>query len=219
MTILAYDTLHWGAVLPLYLAFSFVLLAVAYGGVGPRLFFKRPDGRHSLLGWLLFAPYFLLNSLTFCLYRFITHESAYVQVLPNLYFGRRLTAKENQPAYWTSILDLAVEFPATWIPTNYQSMPVLDTTAPSETELRFAVAWIGQAVSVGPVYVHCALGHGRSACVVIAYLLSVGSVATAVEGLSHLRSLRHGVRLHPPQMKLLRQIEASLIAPHTEKTR
>jgi protein-tyrosine phosphatase len=57
------------------------------------------------------------------------------------------------------------------------------------------------------VYVHCALGHGRSACVVIAYLLSVGSVRTFFAGTGVLRSLRPGVRLDPEQRRLLRRFE------------
>ncbi|MBN9263504.1 MAG: hypothetical protein J0I75_02870, partial [Hyphomicrobium sp.] len=31
-------------------------------------------------GWLLFAPYFLLNALTFGLYRLLSREPAYAQV-------------------------------------------------------------------------------------------------------------------------------------------
>jgi protein-tyrosine phosphatase len=86
-------------------------------------------------------------------------------------------------------------------------LPVLDGTAPSEEELRSAAAWVAAAVAEGPVYVHCALGHGRSACVVIAYLLSVGAVGCVAEGVQRLRSLRPGVRLQPPQLRLLRRFE------------
>jgi protein-tyrosine phosphatase len=106
-----------------------------------------------------------------------------------------------------SVLDLAGEFPAARVPSRYRSLPVLDATAPSEEELRSATAWVAEAVAAGPVYVLCALGHGRSACVVIAYLLSVGSVGTVAEGVRLLRSLRPGVRLHPPQRRLLRRFE------------
>lgn len=110
-----------------------------------------------------------------------------------------------------SVLDLAGEFPEERsqreLP-GYRSLPVLDATAPTEDELRSAVAWIAEAIGAGPVYVHCALGHGRSACVVIAYLLSVGAVDTVAEGVRLLRSLRPGIRLHPPQLRLLREFES-----------
>jgi hypothetical protein len=212
----AWDVVGWAAVFPLYAAVSFALLAAAYAGAGPRLLLKRPTGRRSPLGWLLFAPYFLLNGLTFGLYRLLSREPAYVQVAPNLSFGRRLSAREHQVGGWASVLDLAGEFPAAWVPAGYRSLPVLDASAPTEAELRSAVAWVAEAVGSGPTYVHCALGHGRSACVVIAYLLSVGAVGTVAEGVRLLRSLRPGVRLHPPQVWLLRRFESRPAAPDAE---
>ena len=207
VAVAAWDSVGWVAVLPLYAALSFALLAAAYAGAGPRLLLKRATGRRSVLGWVLFAPYFLLNAVTFGLYRLLSREPAYVRVAPNLFFGRRLSAREAEAAGWASVLDLAAEFPAAWAPTSYRSLPVLDAAAPTEEELRAAVAWVAEAVAAGPVYVHCALGHGRSACVIIAYLLSVGAVGSVAEGVRLLRSLRPGVRLHPPQRRLLRRFE------------
>lgn len=206
----AWDGLGWVAVLPLYTAVSFGLLAAAYAGAGPGLLFKRATGRRSALGWVLLAPYFLLNAATFGLYRLLSREPAYVRVAPRLDFGRRLSAREYPAGRWASVLDLAGEFPASWperASPGYRSLPVLDATAPSEAELRSAVAWVAKAVAAGPVYVHCALGHGRSACVVVAYLLSVGAVGTVAEGVRLLRALRPGVRLHPSQLRLLRRFE------------
>lgn len=206
----AWEIAGWVAAVPAYAALSFVLLAVAYGGAGPRLLLKRATGRRSPLGWLLFAPYYSLNAATFGLYRLLTHEPAYVQVAPNLFFGRRLSAREYQAGGWAWVLDLAGEFSAgrpQRASPGYRSLPVLDAAAPSEDELRSAAAWVAEAVASGPVYVHCALGHGRSACVVIAYLLSVGAVGTAAEGVRLLRSLRPGVRLYPPQRRALRRFE------------
>jgi hypothetical protein len=200
----------WAAGLSLYAALSFVLLAAAYAGAGPRLLLKLANGRRSAFGWLLFGPYILLNAVTFGMYRLLSREPAYVQVAPNLFFGRRLSAREAEAARWVSILDLAGEFPASrWQRTRpgYRSLPVLDATAPSEEELWSAVAWIAETVAAGPVYVHCALGHGRSACVVITYLLSVGAVGTVAQGVRLVRSLRPGVRLQPPQRRLLRRFE------------
>jgi protein-tyrosine phosphatase len=199
-----------GAILLFYAATSFALLAVAYAGAGPGILLKRATGRRSVLSWLLFAPYFLLSAATFGLYRLLTREPAYVQVAPNLFFGRRLSASEAGAIGWVSVLDLAAEFPAArWERTRpaYRSLPVLDSAVPSEEELRSVAAWIGESISPGPLYVHCALGHGRSACVVIAYLLSVGTVGTVAEGVQRLQSLRPGVRLNTSQVRLLRRFE------------
>jgi protein-tyrosine phosphatase len=63
-------------------------------------------------------------------------------------------------------------------------------------------------VAFGPVYVHCALGHGRTATVVLAYLLATGQVATLREGLARLRTLRPGVGLHRQQAELVRRWES-----------
>ncbi len=203
----------WFVVLPIYTGLSFLLLSAAYAGLGPRLLSKKPTGQHSLVGWLLFAPYYLFSSITFGLYRSISREPAWVEVIPNLSFGRRLSARELLAGGWKSVLDLAGEFPANSVPPNYRSIPVLDTAAPTETEMRAAITWIAESMKVGPVYVHCALGHGRSACLVVAYLLSVGEVRTAGEGVRRLQSLRPRVALHRPQLRLLKRFEPEKINP------
>jgi protein-tyrosine phosphatase len=65
------------------------------------------------------------------------------------------------------------------------------------------VAWLTERAGEGPVYVHCALGHGRSATVVVAYLVATGRAATVQEGLASLRSKRPGVSLLAPQLDVL----------------
>ena len=199
----------------LYAAFSFSLLAVAYAGVGPGLLMKQPSGRRSVWGWILFGPYIVLNHIAFGFYRRFSRESASVQVVPNVFFGRRLLARECVAGEWVGILDLAAEFdevrPLREL-AGYRSMPVLDATAPTEAQLRSAIEWIANAVASGPITVHCALGHGRSACVVIAYLLSVGEVATVEDGEQRLRSLRPGVKLNSMQRQRLRTFETELRA-------
>ncbi len=209
----ACDIVGWLAIAFLYAAFSFMLLAIAYAGVGPRLLMKQPSGRRSVWGWILFGPYIVLNHIAFGFYRRFSRESATVQVVPNVYFGRRLLAHECDAGRWVGILDLAAEFdevrPLREV-SGYRSMPVLDATAPSEAQLRSAIAWIANTVAAGPIFIHCALGHGRSACVVIAYLLSVGEVATVEAGEERLQSLRPGVRLNSMQRQRLRAFETEL---------
>jgi protein-tyrosine phosphatase len=211
LTIAAWNLVGWPGIVALYAGFSFFLLAVAYAGAGPKLLLKRASGRRSLLAWVLFGPYFLLNDLTFALYRLVSREPPYVQVAPNVFFGRRLSFRESEGPQWVTVLDLAGEFAESRRLRQlegYRSLPVLDATAPTETQLQMAVAWVTAGAASGPVYIHCALGHGRSACVVIAYLLSVRIVRTVGEGTRLLRSLRPGVRLHPAQRNRLRVFES-----------
>ncbi|WP_088259321.1 dual specificity protein phosphatase family protein [Fimbriiglobus ruber] len=207
----AWDVLGWGSVLFFGFAVTSGLLALAYAGVCGRGLGKRADGRHSVAGWAAFGPYFLLSVATFWAYRCFSRECAFARVVPNLYFGRRLTPGEARAVTWVRVLDLAAEFtetrPLRESP-GYRSIPVLDTTAPTESQLRAAIGEIEAGVRSGPVYVHCALGHGRSACVVVAYLLSTGHVARAADGVRLLRSLRPGVRLNAAQNRGARAFES-----------
>jgi hypothetical protein len=213
MAVAGWGIFGWPAVVFGYAGVSFVLLSIAYFGVGARLFLKRSSGERAAWGYLLFAPYFVLNALTFRLCRFFTRESAYAEVAPNLFFGRRLTTREAHAAEslgWIAVLDLAAEFvevPSLRKLPGYRSFPVLDATAPTEEQLQEAVAWLNETVKVGPVYIHCALGHGRTACVVVAYLLATGVVPTVAEGIRLLRSLRPGVQLNSMQRRLLKRCE------------
>jgi protein-tyrosine phosphatase len=195
-------------------AVAFAALAVAYAGAGPGLLGKRPDGRRRLWAWPIFWPYFVLNALSFRLYRSLIREPAFAEVVPNLHFGRRLTTGEVRRAaiVWQAVLDLACEFPEA-APLRrvaaYRSLPVLDATAPSPAGLQAAVAWLTAAFQAGPVYVHCALGHGRSATVVLALLLTTGQVGTVKEGLALLRAKRPGVGLNRAQRALLKRMETA----------
>ncbi len=193
LAILTWDVVGWLIVLILYAACSFLLFAVTYFASWPGLLLKRASGHQSIGAWVLFGPYFTLNALAFGLYRLVSREPPYAQVMPNVFFGRRLSASECTAVPWTGVLDLAAEFAETRPLSKlagYKSMPVLDGTCPTEHQLVSAMSWINAMVHSGPVYIHCALGHGRSACVVIAYLLTVGEVSTVGEGVKCLQVLR-----------------------------
>lgn len=198
--------LGWAALAFLHASLSFGLLSWAYAGAGASLLFKRPTGRRSAWGWLLFGPYYLLNAVTFGAYRRLSNEPPMAQVGHNLFFGRRLSEREAEGLGCVHVLDLAGEFaevgPLRRRP-GYRSLPLLDAAAPTHEQLREAAAWVTRAMESGPVYVHCALGHGRSGSVVIAYLLSAGLVGTVEEGVQLLRSLRRGAEPNPAQLRRL----------------
>lgn len=198
----------WEAVsltwVPVLVFFGPVIVAVrtGRGSLG-----KRSNGRRSWAFRLLFAPYLVLSRVLFDLTVVFSRERAFAVVVPNLAFGRRLTEQEAKRSDFVSVLDLAAEF--TEVRTfrrlsGYCTLPVFDTTAPTREQLRFAVVWLKEAVARGPVYVHCALGHGRSACVVLAYLLATGTVANVAEGMKLLRGKRPRVRLSAAQKIALR---------------
>jgi len=211
-SVVLWDLAGWLAIIVAYAGASCFFLALAYAGIGTGLFGKRKSGEHSLQSWLLFTPYFLVNSLIARLHRNLSREPPFAEVVPNLFYGRRLGEVEARVSVaigWVSVLDLAPEFAEAStlraLP-GYRSFPILDATAPSEDELRDAIHWLSRAVTVGPVYVHCALGHGRTGCVVIAYLITTGVITSAMEGVRLLRSQRPGVRLNRTQLRALRGI-------------
>ena len=190
-------------------ALSFLLVAIAYYGAGPRLLLKRSSGRRHPAAWLVHWPHFALTALAYRVSRIVAREPAYVEVAPNVFLGCRLTAREArraEAAGWVAVLDLAAELPEVRPLrelANYRSLPVLDATAMSLERLRDAVEWVKRHAANGPVYVHCALGHGRSALVAAAYLLAVGLAADAKSAVKRLRALRPGVRLSRSQRRSL----------------
>jgi hypothetical protein len=195
---------------------DFGLLSAAYGGFGPRLLFKQRNGRRPKWAAFLYAPYFLLNELTFLVYRLTMRQPAYVQIVPNLFLGRRLTSWEARclrVLRWRAILDLAAEFEEVEYLRRerfYRSLPVLDTMPPRSEELSAGVDWLTKRVAEGPVLVHCALGHGRSATVVVAYLVATGAALTVAEGMALVRCKRPGARPNSRQLLALEDYAQSL---------
>src|SRR5436853_3011609 len=71
--------------------------------------------------------------------------------------------------------------------------PVLDLTLPDLRSLRRIVRAIdGAAKTGGGVYVHCALGYGRSAVVAAAYLLHARLVEEVDQAMARVRACRAG---------------------------
>lgn len=199
-------------------AVAFTLVAIAYARDEPRLLLKHPGGRRRAWGWPVLGPFWLLCDVSLALCR-LGGRPAFVQVAPNLFLGRRLTAREaRSPAApdWHAVLDLAAELPEAGplrTRPGYRSLPVLDARAPGPDDLASAVDWLIVRSAEGPVYVHCALGHGRSATVVVAYLMATGRVATIDEGIDRLARLRPGVGLSAVQRDSLRRLRADAAGP------
>lgn len=198
----------WGIAMSAAVAFG--LTAWVYAVSRPGMLLKRATGRRPVWAWVLYWPYFVLNGLSMGLFRMGEKRPAFVEVVPGLYLGRRLSEREACRAglpEWRAVLDLTAEFPETRRLRGmaYRSMPVLDASAPSLEELAEAVDWLKDRVEEGPVYVHCALGHGRSASVVVGYLMATGKVGTVEEGVAFVREKRPGVRLVKAQEAVLRR--------------
>jgi hypothetical protein len=188
-------------------------VGLAFAARRPRLFMKRADGRLPFLSNLLFWPYYALNGLGLLLSRFLTREGRVSQVLPGLYLGPRLTwldrplLRSLKPA---AVLDLTCELGECAELRGdavYRCIPLLDTYAPDAKQLEEGVRFLTEHHARGPVYVHCALGHGRSALFVCAYLVASGHFPDVEAALAHLRAKRPGVSLNAAQRACLESHE------------
>jgi hypothetical protein len=197
----------WSRLLTADAALCFTLVGAAYLGVGPGVFGKRANGSLPLLAYVLFRPYLLLNVLSLGFWAILARERPYHEVASNLYLGRRLLAWDPLPVDgFTAVLDVTCEFPerADLRRLAYLCLPLLDSTAPSAAQLVEAVGFVRDYVERGPVLIHCALGHGRSATVAAAYLVSLGLVPDADAAEAHLKARRPGVHLSSCQREVLR---------------
>ena len=186
---------------------SFAVVAIAYGIGNPRLLMKRRDGSQPLLAWLVLWPYFVLARLSLHVYRCSHRQQvAVAEVVPGVWFARRLTRREMEQSQLklAAVLDLAAEFPRMAPPgIVYRSEPMLDGAVPTDAQLSDAVVWISDQAKRGNVLVHCALGHGRTGSVVLAWLLMTQGVSDVKSGMAHLRKQRSSFGLSRAQLAFL----------------
>lgn len=174
----------------------------------PGLFGKSADGR--LPGWAygLHWGWYGLAVLAFYGRLAWSGERACDEVAPGVWVGRRLLGRERDrlPDRDAAVLDMTAEFPATVRGGAYRCLPVLDGTAPRPAQLRAAASWIQAQRDAGRVvYVHCAMGHGRSATAVAAWMMTQEPGLTPREAEARMRLRRPGVRLSRPQHRALRR--------------
>lgn len=98
---------------------------------------------------------------------------------------------------YAQVLDACAEYPAWGRWSDYRCVPMLDMVAPSAAELDHAADQLEQMLQqhAGPVLVCCALGYGRSAAVLLTWLLRHGACADIDAALARLRAVRPHVVL------------------------
>lgn len=190
----------------LWPGFSLVSVAVAYAGLGPSVYGKRSNGRMAWWALLLLLPYLLLTWLVWHIQRRMSKEPCCHEVAPHLWIGRRAFEAELPPDV-SLIVDLTAEFPErsrVRAGRSYLCLPILDGLVPGEQELRQLVD--KTATWSGSVYIHCALGHGRSALVAAAVLVKRELAADAKQAEAMLCQVRRAIYLKPVQRRLLERI-------------
>ena len=208
----------WVRILFLCLAPASLLMALAYFRLGPGLIGKRSHGSIVLWRWLLLWPYHLANSVNLHTLALLSRENAADEVAPGLFVSRRLTLLDRQllaEGKIAAVLDATAEFPMLGALRGkaYWCCPLLDMTAPSVEQLTEGVAFVMKQRQRGPVLIHCAAGHGRSATFAAAVLLSDGEASHPDEAIAMLREKRPGIHLNAEQRAALQAFHER--SPHT----
>jgi hypothetical protein len=185
-----------------------LVIGLGYLGLGAGMLGKRADGTRPLWSWVLFAPYYLFVWIAMKFLRGLSREDRYNEVAPGIYVGRRCEVDEL-PEDVATVVDLTAELD---VPDGvreaafYRTLPTLDGAAPDERRLRALVEEV--SARPGPIYVHCAAGHARSALTAAAIVLHRGGARDAVEVMRAFRKARPRIGLSSPQWRLLQRLAA-----------
>lgn len=193
------------ALLLLWPALSLALIALGYGLAGTAIFAKHA-GKPAFASRVLLAPW--MAGLWVSRRWYWSREVSLAgEVVPGLYLGSLPRgAHACGPAAQATGIDLTAEHAAPRelrTSGHYVNVPMLDLVPPSRAALERAAKAISQAHGRGPVLVWCALGYGRSAAAVAAYLLLSGTVRSVDEAYSRIRAVRPRVVLRPEVRALL----------------
>jgi hypothetical protein len=192
-----------------YTSLSFLGCGLAYAFKSPSFWLKRNNGTVSLMSLLLFAPLHILNWFSLLLAVRLQKEKPFHEITHNLWLGRRLI--QGEATYFSqsseaAVLDMTAEFAenGNLRNQNYLCIPTLDHTSPSKEQLELAVTFIRKHILTRPVFVHCALGHGRSATVVTAWLLAQNNSLDVEAAIKQIKAIRPGIGLNAGQISSLK---------------
>lgn len=149
-------------------AVSLFLVAANYALFGPEGFQKSASGRISPGAMWLLAPYIAAAWINSRLWT--RNDPIAVLVADDVWLGR-LPARGDVSRY-ADVVDLCAELPGP----GGRAIAMLDLITPTSEQLKLIAGTIEHARASGPVLVCCALGYGRSAAGVAAWLLRTGRV-------------------------------------------
>lgn len=168
----------------LWPAVSLLLVAYAYIRGGAAVFQKRADGRHSFAAAALMLPYTLGVRLNMAFWLRGKAKSAAVR--DGVFVGS-VTAE----AGFASAVDVCAEYACLKPPADYVCIPMLDLAAPAAADLAEAARELERLRREhGETLVCCALGYGRSAAVVLVWLLVYGGCTDLAEAVGRLKAVR-----------------------------
>ena len=190
-------------------AMGFIGPTFAYGASRPGIIGKNPAGDHPGWAQLVHGSYLALCRASSILAR-LRGQDPWNLVAPGVLLGARPLAREVSVLLDRegvgAVLDLTCELVISARlrkRTTYRCLPTLDGTPPSREALEAGVAFVEKHRTQHAVYVHCAVGRGRSATLLAAWLLATGRADSVDAAEQQLHAKRSAVRLHATQKAAL----------------
>ena len=182
----------------LWVSVSLSVVAFAYLTGNAAVFQKQADGRLSAAATILLMPY--LAGVRLNMAYWLSGKVKTARVRDDVLIGSVSGISDDLPA----VLDVCAEYPRPRYRGAYRVLPLLDMVAPSENDLVQA-ALLLEALrrQHGKVLTCCALGYGRSAAVVLTWLLVYGGCRDLAQATAELKQARPQMVLPPETAKAI----------------
>ena len=182
----------------LWVSVSLSVVAFAYLTGNAAVFQKQADGRLSAAATILLLPY--LAGVRLNMAYWLRGKAKTARVRDDVLIGSVSAISDGLPA----VLDVCAEYPRPRYRGAYRVLPLLDMVAPSENDLVQAASLL-EALrrQHGKVLTCCALGYGRSAAVVLTWLLVYGGCRDLAQATAELKQARPQMVLPPETAKAI----------------
>lgn len=180
----------------LWVSVSLSVVAFAYLTGNAAVFQKQADGRLSAAATILLLPY--LAGVRLNMAYWLSGKAKTAQVRDGVWIGSVSGISDDLSA----VLDVCAEYPCPRYRGACRVLPLLDMVAPSENDLVQAASLL-EALrrQHGKVLTCCALGYGRSAAVVLTWLLVYGGCRDLAQATAELKQARPQMVLPPETAK------------------
>ena len=180
----------------LWVSVSLSVVAFAYLTGNAAVFQKQADGRLSAAATILLLPY--LAGVRLNMAYWLRGKAKTVRVRDDVLIGSVSGISDDLPA----VLDVCAEYPCPRYHGAYSTLPLLDMVAPSKNDLMQAASLLETLRRQhGKVLTCCALGYGRSAAVVLTWLLVYGGCRDLAQATAELKQARPQTVLPPETAK------------------
>ena len=180
----------------LWVSVSLSVVAFAYLTGNAAVFQKQADGMLSAAATVLLLPYLVGVRLNMAYW--LCGKAKTARVRDGVLIGSVSAISDGLPA----VLDVCAKYPRPRYRGTYRVLPLLDMVAPSENDLMQAASLLETLRRQrGKVLTCCALGYGRSAAVVLTWLLVYGGCRDLAQATAELKQARPQMVLPPETAK------------------